>query len=466
MPGSIKVSGSQRTVASPYIKVSGSWRQVAAGYIKVAGTWRVWHSAAIVDNFNRPNNAALGTASNGIAVWSNLRGSWGINSLAANSAGAATDYPIATTPLTKSTQNYQIDIDIPAGAGAGLAFWVTNSTNWWAAVTAQTTSTSLFCPNGGSLSGTTCITGTSSYGASSTTSSVNLGAVTYFCPAGGTLSGTTCVGTTSSYPATPSSSVVSVGSPSPVVTTFYRLTDGFVYGPPCTGDFIQPGGGSSECPDGAPCVGGQCEYFAPASFCSSNNPVSSTATSCFSSSGGSCPPGSFLGPFGQCLTTVTTYSCPQGGSLSGTTCIIDTSYAASESCPQGGSPSGGSCISTTTTYFCPNGGSLSGTTCTIVSGYEASSTSSTTHETRIIQSVNGTVSTRATQTTAGAIRSLRVNTVGNQISVISYQSAGQLGTNTTLTHTPSSPAITGTLGVIKSPSTSNQTSSVDNFRAS
>ena len=466
MPGSIKVSGSQRTVASPYIKVSGAWRQVAAGYIKVAGTWRVWHSADIVDNFNRTNSASLGTASNGIAVWTNLRGTWGISSLTATSTGTPSDYPIATTPLTKSTQNYQINVDIPAGAGAGAAFWVTNATNWWAAVTAQTTTTTLYCPNGGTLSGTTCVTGTSTYGASSTTESVNLGAVSYSCPNGGTLSGTTCVGTTSSYPATPTSSVESVGSPSPVVTTYYTLTDGFIYGPSCSGDFIQPGGGTSECPDGAPCVGGQCEYFAEDAICSFQNPISSTPTSCAESSGGGCPPGSFLGTFGQCLQSVTTYSCPQGGSLSGTTCIIDTSYSATASCPQGGSPSGGSCISSTTTYFCPNGGSLSGTTCTIVSGYEASSTSSTTHETRIIQSVNGTVSTRATQTTAAAIRSLRVNTVGNQISVISYQSAGQLGTNTTLTHTPSSPAITGTLGIIKSPSTSNQTSSVDNFRAS
>ena len=462
MPGSIKVSGSQRTVASPYVKVSGSWRQVAAGYIKVAGTWRVWHSADIVDNFNRTNSASLGTASNGIAVWNNLRGTWGISSFTATSSGTPSDYPIATTPLTKSTQNYQINVDIPAGAGAGAAFWVTNATNWWAAVTAQTTTTTLYCPNGGTLSGTTCVTGTSTYTASSSSSSTDLGAVTLSCPNGGTLSGSTCVGTSSSYPAICTPTLVSVGQPSPVVTTYYTLTDQFLYGPSCAG--------GAPCPDDFPCVstaqGLQCEQFAPASFCSADNPVSGTVTSCSSTSGGSCPPGSFLGQFGQCLASVDQCECPQGGTLSGTTCTIDTSYAASATCPQGGSPENGRCISTTTTYSCPNGGSLSGTTCTIVSGYEASSTTSTTHETRIIQSVNGTVSTRATQTTAAAIRSLRVNTVGNQISVISYQSAGQLGTNTTLTHTPSSPAITGTLGIIKSPSTSNQTSSVDNFRAS
>lgn len=464
MPGSIKVSGSQRTVASPYIKVAGSWRQVAAGYIKVAGTWRVWHSADIVDNFNRPNSSSLGTASNGIAVWSNLRGSWGISSFAANSAGAGSDYPIATTPLTKPTQNYQIDVDIPTGAGAGIAFWATNSTNWWAAVTSQVSTTTFFCPSGGTLSGTTCVVGTTSYPASSTYNEVDLGASSLTCPNGGTLSGSTCVGTTSSYPATASSVLVSVGSPSPTVTTYYTLTNQIFYGPSCAG--------GAQCPDGLPCVstaqGLQCETVVPNSFCSSNNPVSQSVTSCFETSGGTCPPGSFLNSFGQCVTTVTEYSCPNGGSLSGTTCIVDNSYAAVRACPQGGAITidGTRCIGVFYTYSCPNGGTLSGTNCIIDNSYAASSSTTTTHTTSIIQSVNGTVSTRASQTTAAPTRSLRVTTTGNQISVISYQSLGQTGATTTLTHTPSSPAITGTLGIIKSPSTSNQTSSVDNFRAS
>lgn len=65
------------------------------------------------------------------------------------------------------------------------------------------------------------------------------------------------------------------------------------------------------------------------------------------------------------------YSCPSGGSLSGTTCYTSSSYGASVAsyyCPSGGSLSG-----TTCTYFagysCPSGGSLSGSTCAVISGY-------------------------------------------------------------------------------------------------
>jgi conjugal transfer mating pair stabilization protein TraN len=227
-----------------------------------------------------------------------------------------------------------------------------------------------------------------------------------------------------------------------------------------------------QCPDGAPCrstaQGLQCEYFAPASICNVNsNPVSAGVTSCFTSVTSPCPPGSTPTTAG-CLQTTTTLTCPNGGTLSGSTCIVDSSYAAVRSCPQGGAITidGTRCIGVFYDYFCPNGGTLSGTTCFVDNSYAASSSTTTTHTTSIIQSVNGTVSTRASQTTAAPTRSLRVTTTSNQISVISYQSAGQTGATTTLSHTPSSPAITGTLGLIKSPSTSNQTSSVDNFRAS
>lgn len=66
---------------------------------------------------------------------------------------------------------------------------------------------------------------------------------------------------------------------------------------------------------------------------------------------------------------ISSYSCPSGGSLSGTTCIIaGSSYISSYSCPNGGSLSGTTCYRTSTTYLtpnysCPSGGSLVGTTC-------------------------------------------------------------------------------------------------------
>jgi hypothetical protein len=83
-----------------------------------------------------------------------------------------------------------------------------------------------------------------------------------------------------------------------------------------------------------------------------------------------------------------TYTCPSGGTLSGTTCTTTSSYAATfqpgwYSCPSGGTVSGSSCVSTSTYaatwnpgyYYCPSGGSLSGSTCFTSSSYGASYTS-------------------------------------------------------------------------------------------
>jgi hypothetical protein len=304
LPGSIKVSGSQRTVASPYVKVSGTWRQVAAGYIKVAGSWRVWHSADISDNFNRPNSSTLGTASNGIAQWITLRGSWGVSSFQASSTTAASSGALATTTLTKPVPNYQIDLDIPSGAGVGTAFWVTDQNNWWAAITYQTTSTSYVCPSGGTLSGSTCNT-TSSYSAS-------------------LASGSSYVG-----PATQS-------------TQYYVEEVRFGYepigidcGPQCT----QLGGS---------CIDGTCKEPGPYIYCTST-PTSTPSDFC-SSVSYSCSPPSYLSGT-DCYTSSSYYYCPSGGDLSGTTCTVSSSYPAT--------------IATTTSYSVRLINSASGTISTV-----------------------------------------------------------------------------------------------------
>ena len=89
-------------------------------------------------------------------------------------------------------------------------------------------------------------------------------------------------------------------------------------------------------------------------------------------------------------TTFTTYTCPTGGTLTGTLCIVsgtvnNQSYNATSqnnyTCPTGGTLTGTLCIidktliliypatlTTKTTYTCSNGGSLSGSTCTISNG--------------------------------------------------------------------------------------------------
>lgn len=385
MPGSIKVSGSQRTVASPYIKVASAWRQVAAGYVKVDGAWRVWHAADIVDTFNRSNSSTLGTASNGIAQWSTIKGSWGIVDGKASSTTEPSSGALATTNLIKATSNYEIDVDIPSGAGVGAAFWVTDANNWWAAITYQDIFYTQSCPNGGILSGNNCVT-TSTYSASS---------FQYDTICGFTFDST-------QY--------------RDVIITQQWVANGLPCGTSCTNS-----GGS--------CRDGVCKQLFTSSSCSSLSPVVTGPTNCWTGGPNSCNCG-YRGDGTYCYASVTGYDCPFGGTLSGTTCTVTSSYPAQQN----------------TNYI---------------------------YEVRIIQSVNGTVSTRATWTDDAETKSLKVLTVGNQITVRAYNLAGQAGTAGELVFTANSPTITGTLGIVKSvPVTlslpygsANQTNFVDNFKA-
>jgi len=81
------------------------------------------------------------------------------------------------------------------------------------------------------------------------------------------------------------------------------------------------------------------------------------------------------------VSATVTYSCPGGGSLSGTNCLSSSSYAATAtySCPGGWTLSGTNCSQTTTStqaasiasYGCPNGTTLSGTNCLGSTSYAA-----------------------------------------------------------------------------------------------
>jgi hypothetical protein len=141
----------------------------------------------------------------------------------------------------------------------------------------------------------------------------------------------------------------------------------------------------------------------------------------------SCPSGGTLSgstcytssSYGASYTSSTTYSCPSGGSLSGTTCYTSSSYAATAttggttySCPSGGTLSGTRCTTSSsyaatatsgaTTYSCSSGATLSGQTCTTTSSYAATATGSgTTTYTATAIATDGTVFT-ATSTVSQA----------------------------------------------------------------
>ena len=281
MPGSIKVSGSYRTIAAPYVKVSGSWRSVSVAYTKVDGTWRQWYAADITDNFNRTDASSLGTVSNGVTSWEDITGTWAIVS---NQAKASTGtYPLAKVVNPLGSTDYEVKIDTPSGNGSGLAFWITNSNNWYGVVTETSSSTSYSCPSGGTLSGTTC-TVSSNYTATAT--NVNCGNYySYDC----------------SYPATVSYSSLFVNSS-------------------CSGCSGEGGnGGTLQCVNNA-CYevnipGYTCPNGGTATGIEPNVTCVKTCSDC--GTGGSDP-----------CRTCTVYSCPSGGTLSGTTCFVSSTYSA------------------------------------------------------------------------------------------------------------------------------------------
>lgn len=185
------------------------------------------------------------------------------------------------------------------------------------------TATGYTCPSGGTLSGATCVqnppyscpnggtpdtvvvcgattyTGTCSYAATATT--------TYSCPASWTLTGTTCY---------QGGTCPSGGSINYNINA--STTDVCLYAPLCFA------GGSLFNSNW------QCQV---SHTCSAGS-LNQTSDKCEYAGAGN-----------------TTYSCPSGGSLSGTTCDTTSTYNATA----------------TTTYSCPSGGSLSGTTCTVTS---------------------------------------------------------------------------------------------------
>lgn len=376
MPGSIKVSGTQRTIAAPYVKVAGTWRPAAVGYVKVAGTWRQWYASSIIDNFNRADSTPLGTTSNGVTSWTSTSGTWSVASNQATSSTSVSSYPIATVSNPLGTSNYELGIDIPTGAGQGVAFWVTDSANWWAVVTDIVTTNNYSCPSGGVVSGSDCVV-TSTYNAYS--SSYNCGQYySYDC----------------SYDATPTPA-------------------GYIYqGSFCTG-----------------CTG-------------------------TGGNGGTLSCTSINGKFGCWEIIPAGYTCPNGGTLSGNRCIKTCT-----GCTTGGSDSCYSC----TSYSCNSGDSLSGSTCTHTSTYSATNSPTYTYSTNIVKSVAGVVSTVVSYTHSAAVRSLKVTTSNNSVTVAAYASSGQTSQLNSNVYTATSPATTAVAGMVLSPASSSQGLTLDNF---
>lgn len=207
------------------------------------------------------------------------------------------------------------------------------------------TSKKYTCPSGGTLNGTTCtIDQKGTYKAASTTK--------YTCPSGGSLSGTTCVvSKTGTYKA---ASVTRASCPS----------GGSLSGTTC----VRTGSYSARAVTTTSNVSGWYDTAVAGYECGNTRRVQVCSTCSTYKTQWYCTHSS----------ASTSYSCPKGGSLSGSTCYISSNYDASistsYSCPNGGSLSGSTCTlhdnatyaaNVKTSYNCSKGGSLSGSTCTV-----------------------------------------------------------------------------------------------------
>jgi hypothetical protein len=108
---------------------------------------------SVSDNFNRTTNP-LGTSSSGHS-WVAYRGTWQANGTVGYSGTAASSYPLSAITMSSNNATTQVG---RSAAGAGVAFWVSDSNNWWGAVPYydESVTYTTVCGAGGYSSGSGC----------------------------------------------------------------------------------------------------------------------------------------------------------------------------------------------------------------------------------------------------------------------------------------------------------------------
>ena len=140
MTGKVNINGTWRTVSGVNVKVGNSWRTVSQGFVKVGTTWRLWFAALISDTFTRADTTTgLGTADSG-QPWTALRGNWFVKTGAATTTDNPSTYPIATQSIGQGATSVTQTID-SVGDGTGLVLWATDSGNWFAVTSSQSSTT-------------------------------------------------------------------------------------------------------------------------------------------------------------------------------------------------------------------------------------------------------------------------------------------------------------------------------------
>jgi hypothetical protein len=267
-----------------------------------------------------------------------------LSQTAQNNATAATDSNCVSTPVITRPAEYDtntcsktVSTDVKV-CSQELAVAVTTSYTQ-----AQTTYT---C-DGGVLQGRYCVSTSSSPATAS-----------YSCPDGGTLNGQSCASQTS-IPATPYYTCASgelngqtcVSQTSMPATPYYTCASGELNGQSCITSSTAVGVSSCPPPQWS---------FTPASIWTLTRDANNNAWCSHVANDPADPIGS------NWYLASTSYSCPNGGTLSGNTCTTTTTATLNYKCDSG-TLSGSSCITGETTpasvnYKCDSG-TLSGSSC-------------------------------------------------------------------------------------------------------
>lgn len=132
----------------PFIGTRGSGSSKALGRLAPVSI------VSLSDNFDRTTSSTLGVPSGRGISWKNQRGVWQANGSIALSNNDKSTNSIATIRTASSTIS-NLQVDTQNTGGVGLAFWVVDADNWWAATTGyntttgQTSSTTTTCSGGG-----------------------------------------------------------------------------------------------------------------------------------------------------------------------------------------------------------------------------------------------------------------------------------------------------------------------------
>jgi hypothetical protein len=399
MPINIKNNGSWSN-GTPFIKTSNSWTSAKQVFAKVNGTWQTVYTSSISDNFDRANSASLGNVPDTDFTWTQTDGSWSINTNRVESATSPASYPMIDVDF--NTQNVAIGANINATGtsqasgkyGAGIAFWIVDATNWWAAY------------NDVVLTGTTTFTCASTFNGKPLQSGQGTATCVY------------------DYAATATS------------------TPGATYCP-----------GGSVGPRDLRSVSNVTSANCTVGYVASNVCITATRNGGYPTNIGPCGPGGSSANNTPCPSGTVAWD-GYGNCYSGTQNVQPTTDPP------------------TTTYSCPSGGTLSGTTCLLSNAATTGTTYSYSQKIKLINSVNNSVATINTYTVNDNTwipANISVSTSGNTVTLRAYANDDNTGSSWIQTYTATSPNRGTRQGLMLGPrgdSLVSQATSLDNFTLS